>query len=917
MAAMNDDQPYMRFGVEEDYEDGQWIGGEFYASKQVKKRNQSRDEALFGVFAESDSDEDGGRKKRKKDGNGGGKADFTKPVNFVSIGNVVPTEELSKKEKEDRDREREREEMENVGAVRLGLGSFERAGLGLGFGMKDDRVQGEEVEEEDEEDDVLKSAYGQRILERAEKRRDMQKEKEKNKGKEKITGGGDSKRTAKGDMGSFEKHTKGFGLKMLERMGYKGGGLGKNSQGIAVPVEAKLRPKMMGMGFNDYKEKETGLGPAPGTEEEETPAVKFEKVGKLKENMWKKKKTTKKEYKTAQQLLEERISEGKGEVTQTIIDMRGAQVRVLTSLDKMNEDTGAPLDDTPMPELQHNIRLIVDLVEADIQMTDRKLRNERDSLILLQKEQDRAKEEAALQKQQLDTLESIVGALDNIQANVNAHGATLDMLGEAFQSLREFFKDEYKLYNLSALALSYAIPLMTTHLGNWNPLIAPMHGLEAMATWKALLAREGQPMDYAIFPDVEMETSQDPYTQLVREVVVPKLRAVVTNSWEPRNPESLLVFLEAWEGLLPPSILQYSLEHLVLPKLSTAVDIWDPLKESIPIHAWVHPWLPLLGARLDPLYQPIRYKLGKVLGGFVVGDPTVLAMLAPWQRVFDPASWENLLVRFIVPKLAEALRSFVVDPRNQDLDIWNAVMVWAGSVPVHHMVSLLDVGFFPQWHDRLYHWLCANPNFEEVTRWYLGWKALLPQELLSHERIRYQLTLGLQRMNQAVEETPLVQPGARENVAYLRVTEQQSFETPQSQHFGVGQEGRPPPPPPPTPLSGPPPSGPGPSQQQRNGSFVGRDQGLGGSENGAPSLSMEVDLTLKEAVEEFAQQHNVQFLPKPGRMYEGLQIFAFGAVSMCTDSAKQILLAQKEGKWVPVSLEQLLEMHRSRGGRWG
>ncbi|XP_033923986.1 tuftelin-interacting protein 11 [Melopsittacus undulatus] len=812
-------------GVEmESFEVSDWdLQNEFNPHRQ--RHRQTKEEATYGVWAERDSDEErpsfGGKRSR----------DYSAPVNFISAGlKKAAAEDASDEDSDEDEKPVKQEEIpkEFVSKKLKTGGNFKPSQKGFGGGTK-----------------------------------------------------------SFVDFGSWERHTKGIGQKLLQKMGYvPGRGLGKNAQGIINPIEAKQRKGKGAVGAYGSERTSQSLQDFPVVDSEEEAEEEYQKEL----SQWRKdpsggKKKPKYSYKTVEELkakgrINKQLSTPQKELSQVkVIDMTGREQKVYYSYSQISHKHNIP-DDSPqlplgkdfkpqgfaLPELEHNLQLLIDITEQEIIQNDRQLQFERDMVVNLTHEIQKISEVLSHEEKAISNLSKVLEMVEECERRMQPsceNPLTLDECAKIFETLQDKYYEEYRMSDRVDLAVAIVYPLMKDYFKNWDPLKDCTYGTEIIAKWKSLLEND------QLLSHGGQDLSTDAFHRLMWEIWMPYVRNIVAR-WQPRNCGSMVDFLDGWVNVVPVWILDNILDQLIFPKLQKEVESWNPLTDTVPIHSWIHPWLPLMQARLEPLYSPIRNKLANALQKWHPSDSSAKLILQPWKDVFTPGSWEAFMVKNIVPKLGMCLNELIINPHQQHMDAFYWVIDWEGMISVSSLVGLLEKHFFPKWLQVLCSWLSNSPNYEEITKWYLGWKSMFSDQVLAHPSIKDKFNEALDIMNRAVSSSVggYMQPGARENIAYLTHTERRK----DFQYEAM--------------------------QERREAENMAQ-RGIGVAASSVP-------MNFKDLIQTKAEEHNIVFMPVIGKRHEGKQLYTFGRIVIYID--RGVVFVQGEKTWVPTSLQSLIDM---------
>jgi tuftelin-interacting protein 11 len=187
-----------------------------------------------------------------------------------------------------------------------------------------------------------------------------------------------------------------------------------------------------------------------------------------------------------------------------IIEATGATLREVSSLAEVsNMMSWTPSTDTTrIPEIRHNVRLIVEMAASDVRglakegkaLRERKKYVEAEDMRLRK----RITDEAAL----IYRLQQVHLAVDDLAAIINqthgGGGGALAELSPGIVRLVQEFSGEHERYGIDEVVVAALAPAFRATLAIWSPLEEPSKMTSILKTWRPALRMSGK-------PELEME----------------------------------------------------------------------------------------------------------------------------------------------------------------------------------------------------------------------------------------------------------------------------------------------------------------------------------------------------------------------------------------------------------------------------
>ncbi|CAF3448324.1 unnamed protein product [Rotaria sp. Silwood1] len=261
------------------------------------------------------------------------------------------------------------------------------------------------------------------------------------------------------DFGAFEKHTRGIGMKLLMKMGFKKGhGLGKDLQGRALPIQVVKR---QGKGAVGRYGNEDPNRVKPTTEPEISESTRrSKKSAGPSVPQWRKQQREKapKEqyvYKTLNDVLKEQTTKfhnkkPSGETREKIIDMTGREQRILQNYDSITTKQYDNEQVFSLNELTHNLDLVIESCEESMIRSHRRQKFDEDTTVTLKYDLNYTQQMMSDEETSINRINILLNMINQCEQCVKQVQNISDLffLQRIFEELKKNYEKEYRKYHL-------------------------------------------------------------------------------------------------------------------------------------------------------------------------------------------------------------------------------------------------------------------------------------------------------------------------------------------------------------------------------------------------------------------------------------------------------------------------------------
>ncbi|GMG20385.1 unnamed protein product [Ambrosiozyma monospora] len=353
----------------------------------------------------------------------------------------------------------------------------------------------------------------------------------------------------------------GIGAKLLRKMGYvEGQGLGKDGQGVAKPIETKLRPKRLGIGgIQERSHYDDDANSVTDSSDDENMS-------------WNKSDGV--FFKSSVPGLFDLIVSLENEGFEVPIDVK----------QKSDEISCDGLDENSSEIRELRLRLFDTL---------QKKKKNSDEIKYLEFE---ASEKNSI----IFKLSEKNNVFQKIVEITEKYGNDFDSI---LRELPKRAEDAETRLVLIRLIVSIIEPQYKVLIEQWNPTNTA--GTETLVDklleWSELLNElevfTEEKISHLLQDDSNEEQELTLFTSMVITHLLPKLKDFYQNSWSVGLPNVGILILQEFsssEKLFPPSVFNYFCQNVLLPKFQTAIEQFWIVGESEGPEIWLIDWLTLL-----------------------------------------------------------------------------------------------------------------------------------------------------------------------------------------------------------------------------------------------------------------------------------------------------------------------------------